>query len=193
MLQDFMQRRCIMSERLFLLELKMELRGLPEETIDEIIQEYTYYFQEATDEGLTDEEIIERLGGSATELAQSIKEKESTRTTEEEKPAENGPSILIAIGLILFNLIIVIGPLVALIVAGFALLIAFGVCFIAPLLVLGNFILQGGHIFELMISFVLFGGALLIYPGIKRGIHMSIQSLQTYIQWNKRVIYEGKL
>lgn len=182
-----------MSERLFLLELKMELRGLPEETIDEIIQEYTYYFQEATDEGLTDEEIIDRLGGSATELAQSIKEKEHARTNEEEKPTSNGPSILIAIGLIFFNLIIVIGPFVALSGAGFALLIAFGVCFISPLLVLGNFILQGGHVFELMISFVLFGGALLIYPAVKSGIHMSVQGIKAYIDWNKRVIYEGKL
>lgn len=182
-----------MSERLFLIELRMELRELPKETIDEIIEEYMDYFDQANKEGLSDGETIDRLGGNAKKLANSIVEKIHAGKEESQKDELSARSILIAIGLILFNLIIMIGPLIGLAGAGLAVLIIFGLCLISPLLVLVNFIFQGGHVFELMISFVLFGGSLLIYPAVKKGFFGAIEGIKSYILWNKRVIYEGKL
>lgn len=182
-----------MSERLFLLELKMELRELPNERIEEIIDEYNEYFHAAKNEGLTEGEIIDRLGGNAAILARSIIEKVHAEESGERTQTSGARTTFIFIGLILFNLIIVVGPFVALAGAGLSLLIVVAVCFISPLIVLLNFMLQGGHLFELMMSFVLFGGALFIYPAVKNGVEGFIRIVKSYILWNKRVIYEGKL
>lgn len=180
-----------MSERLFLLELKMELRGLPEDERNDILEEYEAYFQEAKKEGFTNEEIIDRLGGSAQVLAASIMEK--TKAQKEERSQTNAPSIFIAIGLILFNIIIVLGPFVAFIGVGISFLIAFSVCLVSPLLVLCSFVVQGGHLFEFMVSLVLFGVSLLIYPWVVQGVHFVVDLVKKYIAWNKRVVQEGRL
>ncbi|HLR14532.1 MAG TPA: DUF1700 domain-containing protein [Bacillota bacterium] len=180
-----------MSERLFLLELKMELRGLPEDEINEIMEDYQTYFQEAKKEGFTDDEIIDRLGGSAQVLATSIMEKREVDRGK--RTQSNVSSILMIIGLIFFNVIIVLGPFVALVGAGISLLVAFGVCLISPLLVLLNIFVQGAHLFEFMVSLVLFGVALLIYPWVIQGIHFVVDMTKKYIAWNKRVMQEGRL
>lgn len=182
-----------MSERLFLLELKMELRELPEDEIEKIISEYRTYFLEATNEGLTEKEVIDRLGGSPKVLADSIIEKERLKKDTYNNSQSSVRSIFIVIGLILFNLIIVIGPFIAFLGMAVALLALFGVSLISPFIVLFDFAIQGGHLFELMSSFVFFGAALLVYPAVKKGVDVVIKSIKTYVLWNKRVIREGRL
>lgn len=182
-----------MSERLFMLELKMELRGLREELREDILSEYETYFQEAKKEGLTDEEVIDRLGGSAKELAQSIVGKFETNTVPAQENTSTGRSVMVVIGLILFNLIIVLGPFLAVMGAGLALLVALGVCFISPLIVIVRFVVEGGHLFDLMVSLMLFGGILIIYPSVLKGIVRVRELIRTYIDWNKRLVRGGAL
>lgn len=182
-----------MSERLFMLELKMELRGLREEEREDILSEYETYFQAAKKEGLTEEEIIDRLGGSAKELAQSIVEKLETDVNPAQANVDSGRSVMVAIGLILFNLIIVLGPFLAVMGAGVALLVTLGICFISPVIVIVRFVVEGGHLFELMVSFMLFGGMLLIYPYVLKGVLRVGELIRTYIDWNKRLVRGGVL
>lgn len=180
-----------MNERLFMIELKMELRGLPEETKNEIITDYETYFQEAKREGLTEKEIIQRLGGSGTALGQSVLEKMKPSKAENENHSSNVNKVLVTIGLIFFNLIIVLGPLIGLIGVAFSFIVMLGAFFISPALVLLNFVLRGGHLFELMVSFILFGSSILLYPLLKKGISELIRLLKAYLKWNKKVMRGG--
>src|SRR5699024_7513006 len=91
-----------MNEELFLQQLSIQLKNLPEEDVAEIIADYEDYFAKARANGLSDKEAIENLG-TPRDIVQDIL---ATRKSEASSQT-NSRSVFLAIALILFNVMIV--------------------------------------------------------------------------------------
>ena len=178
-----------MNRSMFLQRLRLGLYGLPEEEIESIVQSYDDFFKEAAENQLTEEEAVQELG-NPKEIAEHILQK--TETTEEKRHATSrtsGQQVLIVIGLILFNLCIMIGFIGSVFGMLFGAGIALLSCMIAPLLVLLKFLLvDGALLFELFFSIVLCGVSIIITPYFIKLCRFLFDALKRYIQWNVRVI-----
>lgn len=172
-----------MNEELFLKQLSIQLKGLPEEDIEEIINDYASYFSEARASGLTDEEVVKNLG-HPREIVRDIK---ATRTkefsTKREKPSQPR-LIIVACGLIFFNLVVVLGPVLGLMGGFVGLFVACVIMVISPLLATGSIIFLDGHLFDFFFSLVLCGIGIFGLPYLTSLAEKGIEILRKYIQWN---------
>lgn len=169
-----------MTKQLYLKQLRLQLRGLSQAEIDDIIKEYNDYFVEAEASGLSEEEVIDQLGSPAV-IAQEIKrETRPNRSTIEQ--------ILVVIALIFLNLTIVIGPVLGIIGSFFGVYFATVVLTIAPLLVIVSMLFGEGHVFELFLSFVLAGVSFLLYPVWSKFAGWGSGVIKQYINWNKGMV-----
>ncbi len=104
-----------MSKEGFLKELSSYLRKLPEEERQDILLDYEEHFQFGLEEGKTESEIIQGLGSPkviAKELLAMYRFDEMKKNPSTSNVTR---AVMAAIGLSLFNFIIVLGPLVAII------------------------------------------------------------------------------
>lgn len=112
----------MMTRDNFLLELNDRLRSLPPYERSEIIADYTEHFRSGQEEGLTDLEIIHKLGSPGSIASQYLSEFKDESTNYQYDSRSKGINILAAIALIFFNLVFVLGPAMGVI----GILIGFG-------------------------------------------------------------------
>ena len=126
-----------MNEQLFLKQLRIQLRGLPSEDIDAIINDYESYFFEAKESGLSEEQAAKNLG-NPLDIARDIKA--SGHEVFSYPPVNRSQlgSAIIIIGLIFLNVSFVLGPFLGIVGAFFGIFISCIVVMISPLLVLVN-------------------------------------------------------
>jgi|SRR5690625_1279545 len=178
----------VMNEHLFLKQLRIELRGLSDNEIETVLEDYRGYFSDARGNGLSEEDTVKSLS-HPFDIAQDIKtsQKQATQHTESHVSSST-QSIIVMIFLILFNLIIVLGPAIGVIGGFFGIIISCGLFMILPILVSLKLFFGAGHLFELFLSFILCGISILVFPSLltlmKKGKHY----LNQYVSWNIRLM-----
>ncbi|WP_152655493.1 HAAS domain-containing protein [Oceanobacillus sp. CFH 90083] len=179
-----------MNKSDFIGELTVYLQDLSPQEQEEIIQDFEEHFEMGRAEGKTDEEIYRSLGSPQ----QIAKELQSTQPFAKARKnhAEQSPfhRIGIIIGLLFFNLIIVLGPSIG--IAGIILsawVVAFS--FIAQLLIaIVQWIVQPDsfYLFELFTSVTLTGSGLFIFIGANYMTNAAIRMFSKYIAFNVRLV-----
>jgi uncharacterized membrane protein len=104
-----------MTKKEFVSLMKKELSGLSKAERDDILMEYEVHFAEGVKSGKTEERIAKELG-SPRELSKMYKVGVLIQEAEENVSTNNIiRAILASVGLGLFNLILVLGPFVAIV------------------------------------------------------------------------------
>ena len=104
-----------MNKKTFLQTLKKELKGLPEEEIDEILDDYEEHFAIGKKKRRKEETIAKELGNPKT-LAKQYKTTYHIKQAEKKQSAQNIlRAVLASLGMTFFNLIFVLGPFLGLV------------------------------------------------------------------------------
>ena len=126
-----------MNKKTFLSTLKRELDGLPKDEITDILADYKAHFAEGKKRRRKEETIAKNLG-SPKSIAKQLKAEYHIRTAENSSSARDVfRAIFATVGLGFFNLVIVLGPFLALVgvlIALFATGIGLGVSGLALLI-----------------------------------------------------------
>ena len=182
-----------MNKQQFLNRLDQSIQALSKEERQDIIHDFEEHFAFGEEEGKSESEIAASLGSVekiADELLAAHQVEEDIMETTSNNTAK---SVAITIGLILFNLIIVVGPffgLIGVLFGGWVASISF---VLSPILFLINIIIYPGifMMFELFVVIGLCGLGLLI------GILMFLASkgifnlTKRYIQFNVQLVKGG--
>lgn len=182
-----------MIKRDFLQELRSHLKGISSEEREDILQDFEEHFSLGLEEGKTEEEISLALGAPkqiAKEMLASyhLEKVETTTTT-----GNIIRAVWAVIGLGFFNLVIVLGPFIALVGILFAGWVT-GIVFIAsPLLVLFDAVIHPGTfvLFELFFSIALTGLGLFIAIGMYFATRALMNGFMRYLAFNTRLIKGG--
>lgn len=182
-----------MNKRKFLSELDASLKQISSKERQDILQDFEEHFAIGLEEGNTEEEIAAGLGSPqkiAKEMLASyhIEKVENTATT-----GNVFRAVWAVIGLGFFNLVIVLGPFIALIGILFSGWIA-GISFIAsPILVLLDMIIYPGtfELFSLFLSLALAGLGLFIVIGMLSATRVSINGFVRYLKFNTKLVKGG--
>lgn len=182
-----------MNRELFLTQLKQELQSLSKEEQAEIIADYNEYFDIGMEEGQTEEDIARKLG-SPKNIAKELSVSNSLDKGSKNPTVSNVfGAIAATIGLSFFNLIVVLGPALALggfLLAGWITSVAF---IFSPFLQLGSILLGFNNFY----AFEVFTGVALCGIGIFLSFAMYYVTLWCskvflkYCQWNVSVVKGG--
>ena len=183
----------MMTKNQFFQKLEASLKGLPADERKDILQDFEEHFTIGLAEGKTVEQISASLGSPqqiAKEMvaAHHVGKVESTATT-----GNIFRALWAVIGMGFFNLVIVLGPFIAvagIIIAGWAV----GISFIAsPLFVLVNVIIypQTFELFELFFSIGLVGLGLFIVIGMYFVTRAVTIGLVRYLKYNVSIVKGG--
>lgn len=182
-----------MTKKQFLNDLKAALRRLPDDECEEIIQDFMEHFTVGQEEGKSETEITSALGSPQ----QIGKEMLATYRLEQVETKHSAGNIFRAfwavIGLGFFNLVIVLGPFIALVGILFSVWIS-GVAFIvSPLLVFLNvFIIPGSfELFDLFVSIGLCGLGLFIVIGMYFATRAIVSGFIKYLNFNINLVKGG--
>jgi len=103
-----------MNQNAFLTKMKQELKGLSETEKQEILSDYEEHFEAGKLEGRTEEDIVRELGNPKT-IAKELRMNNHLEKAENQQSFSNiMRAILATISLSFFNLVIVLGPAIAL-------------------------------------------------------------------------------
>lgn len=182
-----------MNEKQFLAELDRALKKIPREVRVDMLSDYREHFAIGKEEGKKEEEISRALG-SPQKMA---KELLATYHLEKAKSDTTTGNVLRAvwagIGIGFFNLIIVLGPFIALaavVVSGWVV----GGAFIAsPLLALVDNIIFSGPFdwFSFFFSFVLCGLGIFIIIGMYHLTRVFSKWFMRYLKFNASFVKGG--
>lgn len=182
-----------MTKYQFLRLLDSSLQRLPSEEREDILQDFKEHFAIGAEEGKTEEQITEALGTPqqiAKELlaARHLEKVEVTATT-----GNVFRAVWAVVGLSFFNLVIVLGPFVALVgfvVAGWVSGVAF---IVSPLLTLVNMLIFPGAFqwFDLFVSLILSGIGFFIAIGMYFATRGIIRGFVRYLKFNSRLVKGG--
>jgi uncharacterized membrane protein len=182
-----------MNKNQFLTELDASLQRISAEERQDILLDFEEHFAIGLEEGKTEEEISAGLGMPhqiAKEMLASyhIEKVEATATT-----GNVFRAVWAVIGLGFFNLVIVLGPFIALIGILFAGWVA-GISFIAsPILVVVGTIIHPGtfELFSLFLSLALAGLGLFIVIGMYFATRVLINGFVRYLKFNTKLVKGG--
>lgn len=184
-----------MTKEQFIKQLADGLQKLPEDEREDILQDFHEHFSIGLNEGKSEQAIISSLG-SPRKIA-----REMTATyyvdqveTDDGRSAENIIKATFAvIGLGFFNLVIVLGPLLAifgLIVGGWVMSFGFTV---SPFLValVGLIFPSGFELFDLFASIALCGLGIFIGIGMYYATKGTISLFMRYLRYNINLVKGG--
>ncbi|WP_158701600.1 DUF1700 domain-containing protein [Lentibacillus sp. Marseille-P4043] len=177
-----------MNRRLFLTQLRIQLRGIPSEEIDSILKDYEGYFDEAEANGISEEEASQNLG-NPHELAKELKANHQGQPYQQVSGSPNSlHNVIVTIALVFFNLIIVLGPLIGIIGLFFGLAVMTAAFIISPLLTIVSMVAGNGYLFEFFLALILAGVGLFIFPSLLKLYKASYHYFSKYVQWNLRMM-----
>lgn len=182
-----------MNKKEFLSDLEGYLRKLPKNEKNDILQDYEEYFTDGLEEGKTENQIVESLG-SPKQLAKElladyhIEKMESTSSTRNMFGA-----VWAVIGLGFVNLVIVLGPFLALLALLAAGWIAGVTGILSPLLVFASAIANPGTFewFDVFFSIALCGIGLFISIGMYSASVAVKNGFLRYLKYNVSIVKGG--
>lgn len=182
-----------MTKESFMQQLKNALKRIPEEERTDILQDYEEHFAFGLEEGKTEEEIASALG-SPSQIAKELQanyhlEKVTTNAT----TGNIFRALWAVIGLGFFNLVIVLGPAIAIaaiIFSGWAVGVSF---LVSPLLVLLEMVVypNGFAFFDLFFSLVLCGIGYFILVGMLYVSKLASKGFVKYLAYNVSLVKGG--
>jgi len=182
-----------MTKDQFFKELQAGLRKLPSAEQKDILYDYEEHFLNGMEEGKKEEEIAQSLG-SPQQIAKELLATYHLEKVENTISTGNIFRALWAvIGLGFFNIVIVLGPflaLVAIIVSGWIV----GASFIlSPLLVIVDSLLQpsGFEFFKMFVSILLVGLGIFISIAMFYLTRFSMKGFVSYLKFNAKLVKGG--
>ncbi|MGN1401957.1 MAG: HAAS signaling domain-containing protein [Bacillus sp. (in: firmicutes)] len=182
-----------MNKKQFLTTLEQEIQSLPIEEQEEILYDYNEYFTIGESEGKTEEEIADGLG-TPKSIAKEIKLTSSLEQMEKNPGVRNTFHVIGAsLGLSLLNLIIVLGPAIAIASTLLAFWIVSIAMIINPLLTLSGFIFGYStfYPFEFFVGIAASGTGILLLYGSRFLTVWCWKAFISYCRWNMKVIRGG--
>jgi len=182
-----------MNENQFLAELEHHLESIPENERLDIIGDYKEHFSIGIEEGESEEAIAGALG-SPQKIAREILAMYHLEKAESNTTVGNVfRATWAGIGVGFFNLIIVLGPFIAIVAIVFAGWVT-GISFVAtPLLAVVNQILfsQGADWFQFFFSLFTCGVGIFILMGILGLTRMIMNGFMRYLKFNVSLVKGG--
>lgn len=182
-----------MNKEQFLVELESSLYKLNDEERNDILNDFSEHFDMGLEEGKTEEEIASSLG-SPQHIA---KELLATHHLEKVKKETSAGNVLRAvwavIGLGFFNLVVVLGPFIAVLGIILAGWITGGAFILSPLLVVIKMVIFPSTFqsFDLFASIGLVGAGILITLGMLYITRLVIKGFVRYLQFNVNIVKGG--
>ncbi|MCT4480296.1 DUF1700 domain-containing protein [Peribacillus frigoritolerans] len=180
-----------MNKEQFLKQLNASLIRLSLEEREDILQDYEEYFEIGMEEGKSEQEISKSLGNPkqiSKELMASYRLGQVEQTTSAGNVMR---AVWAVIGLGFFNLVIVLGPFIALIgvvIAGWASAIAF---ILAPFGVLFNLAIGNFQLFDLFFALGLCGIGIFIAMGMFVATSALTKGFIRYLKFNASLVKGG--
>jgi uncharacterized membrane protein len=189
-----------MDQKEFILQLKVQLSGMPQSEIDDIVRDQEELIRDGVSAGRTEAAVIEGLG-SPIELARNIKASYKIGKAQDEiQLSKQMRGAFGAVGALLvlapFNIIFVLGPfcgVMGLLFGGWALSLGLGVAAIAALIV---FLVQAVFVTAVLSAklaslFLFLGGlglAVLLLVAMYHVTRIFLQLTLKYLMWNLNFI-----
>lgn len=182
-----------MNKKQFLAKLDSSLKRIPSNDRQDILQDFEEHFTIGIQEGKTEEQISSLLG-SPHQIAKDIIATYHLERVETKATIGNIiRAVWATIGLGFFNLVIVIGPFLALIAVIIAGWVA-GIGFIAsPLMVLISLVIFPNtfELFNVFVSMAICGLGLFIVIGMYFATRTITQSFVRYLRFNVKLVKGG--
>lgn len=179
-----------MNQAQFLQALQKHLEGLSPEEGADILQDFTEHFTIGLTEGKTEEEIAASLGSPSHIAREMLASYHLNNATKKTTTGNVFRAVWAAIGLSFFNLVIVLGPFIALVGIVFAGWVS-GVSFIAsPFLVTFKYVIvpESFTYFELFLSIGLAGLGIFLCIGMYYATKYFYIYFIKYLKFNAKVI-----
>ncbi|MGE7185979.1 DUF1700 domain-containing protein [Peribacillus sp. NPDC006672] len=180
-----------MNKEQFLKQLNESLIGLSLEEQEDILQDYEEYFAIGMEKGKTEQEISTSLG-NPKQISKELLASYHLGQVEQSTSAGNVMrAVWAVIGLGFFNLVIVLGPFMALVgvvVAGWASAIAF---ILAPLGVIFNLAVGNFQLFDLFFALGLSGIGIFIAMGMFVATSALTKGFIRYLKFNASLVKGG--
>lgn len=180
-----------MNKEQFLKQLNASLTRLSLEEREDILQDYEEYFEIGMEEGKSEQEISKSLG-NPKQISKELMATYHLGQVEQTTSASNVMrAVWAVIGLGFFNLVIVLGPFIALIgvvIAGWVSAIAF---ILAPLGALFNLVLGNFQLFDLFFALGLCGIGIFIAMGMFVATSALTKGFIRYLKFNASLVKGG--
>jgi uncharacterized membrane protein len=182
-----------MNEKQFLQELKSGLQKLPEAEQEDVLMDFEEHFSIGKEEGKTEEEIARALG-SPQQIAKEMKAAYYLDQADNASSVGNiFRAVWATVGLGFFNLIIVLGPFIALVgivLAGWIAAVGFMVSL--PLVLIQAIISPELFLwFDVFISIALLGLGLLLLLGMLYLTRLISNGFVRYLHFNAKLVKGG--
>ncbi|MFT8709948.1 MAG: DUF1700 domain-containing protein [Sporolactobacillus sp.] len=173
----------------FLKRIERQLRDIPSRDRQEILDDYRQHFDFGRSEGKSEQEIIDELGDPRL-IAESIRSDYFAEAAHTEQKANIVRCLFVGFVMVLFNLIVIVGPLFGIIGGYFGLVAAAIGLMAAPFLSIFSLYESGlaAFLFTFFISLIACGVGMLLVAGlwiVGKGLW---QLLVLYTRFNIRVI-----
>ncbi len=183
-----------MKKQIYLKTLRKELAGLPKEEIDDIIEDYKEHFETGLKKRRKEESIAKGLG-KPKQVAKQLKAEYHVKIAQETKKIKHvGKAIFATVSLGLFNLIIVLGPLIglfAVIISLYAVVLSLGVSGVASFVAGVLLIIAGSATFGLGVFFAgiaLIAFTILFVEVVNLVTKYFFKGVIAYLKLNVRII-----
>ncbi|MGY3316341.1 putative membrane protein [Peribacillus simplex] len=180
-----------MNKEQFLKQLNESLTGLSLEEQEDILQDYEEYFAIGMEKGKTEQEISTSLG-NPKQISKELLASYHLGQVQQSTSAGNVMrAVWAVIGLGFFNVVIVLGPFIALVgvvIAGWASAIAF---ILAPLGVFFNLAVGNFQLFELFFALGLSGIGIFIAMGMFFATSALTKVFIRYLKFNASLVKGG--
>ncbi|MDW7616073.1 DUF1700 domain-containing protein [Peribacillus simplex] len=180
-----------MNKEQFLKQLNESLTGLSLEEQEDILQDYEEYFAIGMEKGKTEQEISTSLG-NPKQISKELLASYHLGQVQQSTSAGNVMrAVWAVIGLGFFNVVIVLGPFIALVgvvFAGWASAIAF---ILAPLGVFFNLAVGNFQLFELFFALGLSGIGIFIAMGMFFATSALTKGFIRYLKFNASLVKGG--
>ncbi|MBT2604237.1 DUF1700 domain-containing protein [Peribacillus frigoritolerans] len=180
-----------MNKEQFLKQLNASLTRLSLEEREDILQDYEEYFEIGMEEGKSEQEISKSLG-NPKQISKELMATYHLGQVEQTTSAGNVMrAVWAVIGLGFFNLVIVLGPFIALIgvvIAGWVSAIAF---ILSPLGALFNLVLGNFQLFDLFFALGLCGIGIFIAMGMFVATSALTKGFIRYLKFNASLVKGG--
>lgn len=180
-----------MNKEQFLKELAMYLHNLSDFERKEILQDFEEHFAVGLEKGETEQHIAASLG-SPHQIAKEVLATynlEETQITAKQANPDVARTIMITILLVLFNLIVILGPFMALVGIIFSGWVT-GIAFItSPFLYLFKVLVLPSetHLFELFLTIGFVGVGIFVGIAMYYITRFSVQLTIRYVKFNIRI------
>ncbi|MGE7877606.1 DUF1700 domain-containing protein [Peribacillus muralis] len=180
-----------MNKEQFLKQLNDSLKKLSLEERQDILQDYEEYFAIGMEQGKTDQEISTSLG-NPKQISRELLATYHLGQVEQSTSAGNVMrAVWAVIGLGFFNLVIVLGPFIALVgvvIAGWASAIAF---ILAPVFALLNLMVSSFQLFDLFFALALCGIGIFMAMGMFVATRALTKGFIRYLKFNASLVKGG--